>query len=62
MRYLISLLLLVLHIATGGAQQSATDIHGTWTAEIHTGKVYLQVRTAPPPDWNRDRSWNGDWK
>ena len=44
--------------ATGQAQ---TDIHGTWTAEIHQGKVFLQVRTAPPPDSNRSGDWNGDW-
>ena len=44
-----------------GAAQAPTDIHGTWTAEIHTGKVFLQVRTAPPPDWNRSGNWNGDW-
>ena len=54
MRYLITLFLLVLHVGAGRAQ-APTDIHGTWTAEIHTGKVYLQVRTAPPPDWNRSR-------
>src|SRR4249919_1856703 len=60
MRYLITLFLLLLHVAIGGAQ-APTDIHGTWTAEIHTGKVYLQVRTAPPPDWNRSGDWNGDW-
>jgi hypothetical protein len=40
MRYLITLFLLVLHIATGDAQQaSSASINGTWTAEIHTGKV-----------------------
>ena len=61
MRYLITLFLFVLHVATGGAQQAPTDVHGTWTAEIHTGKVYLQVRTAPPPDWTRSGNWNGDW-
>ena len=42
----------VLHVA-GGRAAGPTDVHGTWTAEIHTGKVYLQVRTAPPPDWTR---------
>ena len=52
--------LLSLH-AIGGAAQTG-DIHGTWTAEIHTGKVFLQTRTAPPPDWNRSRGdWDGDW-
>ena len=60
MRYLIALFALLLHVAVG-AQQSPADIHGTWTAEIHTGKVNLQVRTAPPPDWNRSGDWRGDW-
>ena len=59
MRYLITLFLLVLQI--GGAEQAAADVHGTWTAEIHTRKVNLQVRTSPPPDWNRSENWNGDW-
>ena len=58
MRYLITLFLLVLQIGAGGAEQAATDVHGTWTAEIHTGKVYLQVRTAPPPDSIRSGDWN----
>src|SRR5262245_43872445 len=44
--------------ATASAQ---SDIHGTWTAEIHQGKVFLQVRTTPPADWNRSGNWNGDW-
>ena len=61
MRYLITLFLLVLHIAMGGAQSAPTDVHGTWTAEIHSGKVNLQTRTAAPPDWNRSGDWNGDW-
>ena len=61
MRYLITLFLFVLHVAGRRRAGAATDIHGTWTAEIHTGKVYLQVRTAPPPDWTRSGNWNGDW-
>jgi hypothetical protein len=60
MRYLITLFLFVLRVVSGGAQ-AAADVHGTWTAEIHTGKVYLQVHTAPPPDWTRSGNWNGDW-
>ena len=43
-----------------GRAQTA-DINGTWTAELHGGKVFLQVRTAPPPDWNRSSDWNGGW-
>ena len=41
------------HRAAFGAD--TTDIHGTWTAELRTGRVFLQVRTAPPADWNGDR-------
>ena len=46
--------------AASGAAPSA-DVHGTWTAEIHTGKVFLQTRTSPPPDWTRRGDWDGDW-
>src|SRR5436190_1515271 len=44
--------------ANGRAQ---SDIHGTWTAELHQGKVFLQVRSTPPPDLNRSGDWSGDW-
>ena len=45
--------------AAGRAQ---TDIHGTWTAELHQGRVFLQVRTPAPPDQNRSgNDWSGDW-
>jgi len=46
--------------AAGGAGQT-DEVHGTWTAEIHGGQVYLQTRTAPPPDSNRAGDWRGDW-
>src|SRR5471030_1318018 len=59
MRYLITLVLFVLQALTGRAQ-APTDVHGTWTAELHSGKVFLQVRTAPP-DLNRSGDWNGAW-
>src|SRR4030095_38857 len=36
------------------------DTKGTWTAELHSGKAFLQVRTTPPADSNGDR-WNGEW-
>src|SRR5438552_7121057 len=58
MRYLLVLIALLL-AASGRAQ--TTDIHGTWTAELHGGKVFLQVRTSPPPDWNRSGDWDGGW-
>src|SRR5712691_5583289 len=50
-------------LATGVLQQAAaqTDVHGTWTAELHQGKVFLQVRSTPPPDLNRSGDWSGDW-
>src|SRR5436190_4406762 len=57
MRYLITVLL-VLQAVSGRAQ--STDIRGTWTAELRDAKVFLQLRTAPPAEWNGDR-WNGDW-
>src|SRR5580765_7749180 len=44
--------------STGRAQ---SDIHGAWTAELHGGRVFLQVSTTPPPDWNRGGDWNGGW-
>ena len=57
MRYLISVLL-ALQAVSGRAQ--TTDIRGTWTAELRDAKVFLQLRTAPPAEWNGDRL-NGDW-
>src|SRR5437588_7564775 len=61
MRYLITLFLLALHGVIGGAQPAPADVHGTWTAEIHAGKVNLQTRTAAPPDSNRSGDWGGEW-
>src|SRR5258708_30102902 len=60
MRY-ITLLFVLLQAVSGRAQTPSTEIHGTWTAELHQGKVFLQVRTTPPADWNRSGNWNGDW-
>src|SRR5258708_21997293 len=51
-------------LLTGGLLQTAgaqTDVHGTWTVELHQGKVVLQVRSTPPHDWNRSGDWSGDW-
>src|SRR5258706_3389461 len=59
MRYLRILALVLAPTISGGAQ-AQTDIRGTWTAELREGKVFLQLRTAPPAEWNGDR-WNGDW-
>ena len=41
-----------------GQAQEPRDVTGTWTAELHNGKVFLQVRTSAPTTWN---SWSGDW-
>src|SRR5438876_3354897 len=59
MRYL-TVLALVMVQAVSGRAQNHTDVRGTWTAELRNGKVFLQVRTSPPKDWNGDR-WRGDW-
>ncbi len=53
------LALVALPVTVGHGQ--TPDIHGTWTAELHGGRVFLQVRTAPPPEWNRSGDWNGGW-
>ena len=53
-------LLFALTAAGGPLAAQNTAIKGTWTAELHNARVFLQVRTAPPADWNGDR-WNGDW-
>src|SRR5438128_2699939 len=49
----------VIALAAPLAAQNA-DVHGTWTAELRDGKLFLQVHTSPPADWNGDR-WRGDW-
>src|SRR5690242_10092933 len=59
MRYLAAVTLLFAQTVSGAAQ-APSEIHGTWTAELRNGKVFLQVRAPAPRDWNGDR-WNGDW-
>ena len=61
MRYLTTIFFMLLQVLTGRGQP--TDIHGTWTAELRNGEAFLQVRTTPPPDWDRsngdrDGGWN----
>src|SRR3954451_4612601 len=47
-------------VAPLGAQTA--DVHGTWTAEFHEGKAFLQMRTAAPRDSAADRpGGSGDW-
>jgi hypothetical protein len=48
-------------VAQAGAQ-SPSAIDGTWTAELHENRVYLQLRTDPPDDWRAAHdhtSWGG---
>src|SRR5258706_11704475 len=59
MRYLTVFALVLVQAASGRAQ-GQNDVRGTWTAELRSGKVFLQVRTPPPRESNGDR-WNGDW-
>ncbi|SRR5581483_2890174 len=59
MRILLTAALLALQTVSGAAQSA--DVSGTWTAEIHSGQVFLQTRSSPPPDWNRSGDWRGDW-
>jgi hypothetical protein len=59
MRYSLAAALLVLQTVSRSAQP-ASDIHGTWTAEVHDGRAFLQLR-APAPDSERRRGWDGDW-
>lgn len=59
MRYILAACLALCQALTGHAQ-TTTDVNGTWTAELRDAKVFLQVRTAPPAEWNGDR-WGGDW-
>lgn len=59
---LLAVALLALQTTSGASQPAATaEVSGTWTAEIHSGRVFLQTRTSPPPDANRTGDWRGDW-
>jgi hypothetical protein len=42
--------------AAGGAAQTVTPIHGTWTIELRDARAFLQVRTAPTADSDHDSS------
>ena len=52
------ILTLIVAACVLGQAQEPRDVTGTWTAELHNGKVFLQVRTSAPTTWN---SWSGDW-
>jgi len=60
-RLRIPTVLTVLALAAPASAQ--TDVRGTWTVELYTGKAFLQLRTDPPPDQTQGRSgdWNGGW-
>jgi hypothetical protein len=61
-RLSIPTILATLALAAVAASLSAqTAVSGTWTAELHTGKAFLQLRTDPPPDRDRSGDWNGGW-
>lgn len=57
----VAALLAVQTTSSTAQTPAATGVSGTWTAEIHSGQVFLQTRTSPPPDWNRSGDWRGDW-
>src|SRR6266545_88423 len=59
-RFLHLFVLLAAAASTTPAFAQTTDIHGTWTAELKAGKVFLQVRSEPPPD-SRSSDWGGGW-
>lgn len=59
MRYFLVAIVALVQALTGRAQ-TTPDINGTWTAELRGGNVFLQVRTAPPPEWNGNQ-WGSDW-
>src|SRR5688572_28527654 len=51
--------LLALTALTAPLAAQSADVHGTWTAELRQGRVFLQVRTDPPAEWQSDnRGWN----
>src|SRR4051812_10417263 len=61
LRNLFGLFVFAALFAPISAQNTQTsDIKGTWTAELRSGRVFLQVRTSPPAEWNGDR-WDRDW-
>jgi hypothetical protein len=57
--------LVAVQAVAGRVQTPATDsagtIHGTWTAELHNGKAFLQLRSPVPPDRDRRGDGSGDW-
>src|SRR4030081_1157087 len=46
--------------AVSGSAQDPKDINGTWTAELHSARVFLQLRTGAP-DGRSNSGWGGEW-
>src|SRR5260370_33980711 len=46
--------------AVSGRAQDPKDINGTWTAELHSARVFLQLRTSAP-DGRANSGWGGEW-
>ena len=55
---LVSICALIVRLSMPGLAQEPKEVAGSWTAELHPGKVFVQVRTTAPNSWT---SWNGDW-
>ena len=57
--FFICFLVLTFGAAAAGVFAQA-EIHGTWTAELNIGRVFLQVRTDAPDSQSADRrgGWN----
>ena len=61
MRY-ITLAALVIAQTLAGHAQTAATVDGSWTAELHSNRVYLQLRATPPDEARNDRgdrAWDG---
>src|SRR5260370_13565928 len=46
--------------AVSGRAQDPKDINGTWTAELHSARVFLQLRTSAP-DGRSNGGRDGEW-
>jgi hypothetical protein len=59
-RFFNLLVLLALGTLPAFVAAQSSEVHGTWTAELRQGKVFLQVRTEPP-DSSRTGDFRGGW-
>jgi len=61
MRYITAAVLAAAAVTVSiSAQTPASEVSGTWTAELGEGRVYLQLQTTPPDD-GRGGDWRGGW-